>query len=169
MRDTESMGDEEWHRIYVTALNRMFDDATRPFMIERFCAQLAWMSPKTCPVYPISPSSGAACSYLVNDGYEDYRCPNARLPMEIARPIIERGSQEQKEALEFLADMYARYGTMENPPFERDVFCVRHAMRIYMALGRTEKAEGLVDQFKAQFPLDGILLESGIRRLSDIV
>jgi hypothetical protein len=147
MNDSQSIEDEEWFQKEQTALERICDEATEPFTIEPFCAQVAWMKPKTCPVYPIFPSSDVMCSYLVDDGYEDYRCPNARLPLELARPIIEKGTQEQKDALEFLADMYARYGSMANPPAERDDFCLGNAIEIYFGLGCIKKAEALLNRF----------------------
>jgi hypothetical protein len=143
----EALNLEQASIIHKTISERMTAEVKEPFLIEDFCAQVAWML--HCPVYPYGPDTNQPCEYLYKKGYENYRCPIARPPMTIFKPIMEHGTFKQKKALELLADMYVKYGTMENPPSEPNELCVGEAIQIYAALGLNKNASKL----KKEFPI----------------
>jgi len=143
----ERLSDEEASRIDEIIADRIGGEAKEPFEIEEFCAQVAWM--QTCPVYPYNFEADIPCKYLYEEGYEDYRCPVARTPGGIFKPIIEKGSEEQKKSLEYLADMLVRYGEMENPPSEPSPYCISDAILIYSGLGLDKKADELRERHPA--------------------
>jgi len=129
------------------ANDRGFSKAINPFLVEPFCAQVAWMG-KHCPVYP--PTAGhprEVCKFLLSDNHQDYRCPVLQNPLEIFKPIFERGTPEQKKALETLADMTVKYS---QNPLDKDnkiwlevtnYQVLADAINIYQKLGLEQKAE----------------------------
>jgi hypothetical protein len=116
-----------------------FGGEIKPFLVEPFCAQVAWM--RTCPVYPFGGEDcrDHPCEYLYGEEYGDYKCPNADSYWAF-KGVFERGTTEQRRAAEFLADMAIRYGTMENPPAEPSKRCVADAGWVYEGLGLIRKA-----------------------------
>ena len=124
---------------------RIFDKVTKPFLIEPFCAQVAWIDP--CPVYPFSTKPELACKYITSSNYdENYRCPQISSVMEIAQAIISKGTEEQKKSLEFLADMFANYGLKETPGLIKERYCIGDSIAVYRALGLNEKAKRVEDE-----------------------
>jgi len=129
------------------AFERATSPAAEPFLIEQFCAEVAWMG-KQCPVYPATAArTRDVCKFLTAESYENYRCPIYDDPETIYQPIIERGASEQRKALEHLADMSVRYS--QNPP-DKDAEIWLHviqyhtlgdAIKIYEKLGLKEKTE----------------------------
>ena len=142
----ESLSDEEWLEMDETMMGRICDDAKEPFKLEDFCIQIGWVEVKECPVYPYG-FQNPPCEYLYKPGFENYRCPNVRVPREIFRPIIERGTPEQKQALEKWANTVVKYNSMENPPLAPDTSHIYSAVWVYQGLGLTEKAEQVVEKF----------------------
>lgn len=143
--DVEMREYEELIDLQNRAFERGWSEMDGPFLIERFCADMAWMG-KACPMYP--PMAGDkehVCKFLLNEGYENYRCPAIKDLDSIAEVIIERGTDEQKRALEHLADMSVRYS--ENPINEESASWVElthymalgEAIRVYEKLGLEEK------------------------------
>jgi len=129
---------------YNNALSRLGSPADKPFKIERICAELAWISPKQCPLYPFSKQNDLFeteedCKFLTDDEYPNYRCPN--MGISFAEVIAKKGSQEEKKALEHLADMFLRYGSMKNPPAEPGDERLEEALEIYKLLRLEEKTE----------------------------
>ena len=43
------MTDEKYDAVWDTGIERITGEAKEPFLIEPFCAQVAWMAVKTCP------------------------------------------------------------------------------------------------------------------------
>ena len=129
------------------ASDRAFSKVERPFLVEPFCAQVAWMG-KLCPVYPYTAGEAKeVCKFLSEDGYEDYRCPACVDVGQIYKPIFEEGTEEQKKALENLADMSVHYS--QNPTDDENAVwlmvtrydTLQDAMVIYEKLGLDEKLE----------------------------
>tara|TARA_Y100000034_G_scaffold131854_1_gene193513 strand:- start:846 stop:1475 length:630 start_codon:yes stop_codon:yes gene_type:complete len=129
------------------ANDRAFSKAERPFLVESFCAQVAWMG-KMCPVYPYTAGETKnVCKFLSEDGYEDYRCPVCVDVGQIYKPIFEEGTEEQRKALESLADMSVHYS--QNPTDHENAVwlmvtrydTLQDAMVIYEKLGLNEKLE----------------------------
>ena len=129
------------------ASDRAFSKVERPFLVEPFCAQVAWMG-KLCPVYPYTAGEAKeVCKFLSEDGYEDYRCPACVDVGQIYKPIFERGTEEQKKALETLADMSVHYS--QNPTDDENAVwlmvtqynVLSDAIAIYSNLGLDEKLE----------------------------
>ncbi len=129
------------------ASDRGYSKAKNPFLVEPFCAQVAWMG-KHCPVYP--PTAGhprEVCKFLISDDHQDYRCPVLQNPLEIFKPIFERGTKEQKQSLEQLADMAVKYS--QNPLDDDNQIWLEvtnystlsNAIQIYQKLGLKQKAE----------------------------
>jgi hypothetical protein len=141
-------GSKEYH----TMIERMHHKAKKPFKIEEFCAQVAWMR-KDCPVYPDSGNeiAGGPCEYLTSEEYDGYRCPVATSLENFVPVIVEEGTEEQKKALEYLADMYVLFSQ------RRDLYPHDHgsqvvllaqissllneAQEIYKQLGLEDKAK----------------------------
>jgi hypothetical protein len=88
----------------------------KPFKIEDFCAQFAWMG-KDCPVYPWI-HEDSPCEYMVGEGYADYICPIGNAE-EIVEIIAKEGTPEQKTSAEKLVDSYLRYGSLEEEFHEK--------------------------------------------------
>lgn len=142
--------DEESKRLFELqdkASDRAYSKNTEPFVVEPFCAQVAWMG-KHCPVYPYTAAEPReVCKFLVSDDYETYRCPVCKSPDEIFKPIFERGTPEQRKSLEFLADMTVRYS--QNPVGEKNKIWLEvtgystlgDAIQIYRGLGLEGKAK----------------------------
>jgi len=88
-------------------------ETKKPFKVEEFCAQFAWMG-KRCPVYPWGGNENSPCIYLLDEDYEGYIClsfPGA--PTQLARVVMEKGTKEQKESVEYLADVFLKYGSID--------------------------------------------------------
>jgi hypothetical protein len=160
---------------YQNAIYRLTDTATKPFKIEEICAQLAWVRPKSCPFYPFSDSdlfeTDHCCDFLVKDKYDGYICPNVSTIENFTLVITEKGTEEQKKALELLGDMYLRYGSMENPPTEPKDCCLREAWGIYKLLGLNEKlrvAEEKINQ-KSPYSNNPVILNSWIKEIRERV
>jgi len=132
---------------YRNADKRTSGKARKPFLIERFCAEFAWPHFQECPVYPFGDGKsdffdGAeACHYLTKDEYPDYKCPMVLSVEKYAPLIAKKGTEEQKKALEYLADMFFKYATKAKTIVipNRDSFSRAH--EIYTSLGLTEKVE----------------------------
>ncbi len=116
-------------------------EAGEPFKVEDFCAQLAWMG-KGCPVYPWGSNENPPCVYLVEDDYEGYIClsfPGA--PTKLARVVMEKGTKEQKESVEYLADVFFRYGSMDGDLLKKSEIYIEQihllweARNVYRELG----------------------------------
>jgi hypothetical protein len=139
---------DEVIRLQDLAGERAFSEKpAEPFLVEPFCAQVAWMG-KACPVYPFTAAKPKdVCRFLTAEGYENYRCPINQDPPEIYKGIYERGTIEQKKALEHLADMSVRYA--QNPVEAEAKMCLvlthyrplGEAIGIYKSLGLEEKAK----------------------------
>jgi hypothetical protein len=142
--------DKEYQKtleLAIDASERGMEKATNPFLVETFCAQVAWMG-KDCPVYP--PTAGEpreVCKFLISEDHQDYRCPVLQSPLEIYQPIFEKGTKEQRESLELLADMTVRY--TQNPIGDKETIWLKttnyqtldEAIWIYKELGLKEKVE----------------------------
>jgi hypothetical protein len=102
---------------------------------------------ETCPVYPYNCEDDHICKYLTEDGYENYRCPQTGTATDMFWPVFERGTREDKKALEHLADMYVRYSLMKNPPAECRNDCLAEAVVIYHNLGLKKKEKDILKKF----------------------
>ena len=120
-------------------------EAREPFRVEEFCAQLAWMGER-CPVYPWGGDTISPCIYLVDEDYEGYRClsfPGA--PTQLARVVMEKGTEEQRKSVEHLADVFLRYGSMDRDSMRRfkmyivQVHLLWEAGNVYKELGLKRK------------------------------
>lgn len=125
---------------------------SNPFEIERFCAELAWVHIKDCPLYPFGGGydelfdSDFVCEFLIDEKHGGYRCPNVVNLWYFAPLIAEKGNEKQKKSLEYLGDMYFRYGSMKNPPAEPDRDCLEKAFSIFHLLGLNGKLKRAKDE-----------------------
>ncbi len=145
---------------YQTMIERMHHLAKKPFKIEEFCAQVAWMG-KGCPVYPDGNNEMAEgpCKFLTSEEFDGYRCPVVVSLENFVPIIVRRGTDKQRRALEFLADMYLKYSQRrdlfphdEESPlgllYRIDVL-LRDAEEIYRQLGLKKKARACTEMWKA--------------------
>jgi len=117
-----------------------------PFKVEDFCAQVAWMG-RQCPVYPWAVTHpDDVCKFLILPEYKDYRCP-ALIPVtDIFAPVFERGTAEQRKALEKLADISVMHNLTPLHRLPEDILetnldnALGDAIHIYNGLGLKEKA-----------------------------
>lgn len=116
-------------------------DTKAPFKVEAFCAQLAWMG-EGCPVYPWGSNENSPCVYLVEEDYEGYIClsfPGA--PTQLARVVMEKGTREQRKSVEYLADVFLKYGSMNGDLLKRfkiyieQIHLLWEARNVYKELG----------------------------------
>lgn len=138
--------------------DRMLDGRVseiEPFLIEDFCAQVAWMA-KECPVYPYGNRGGRVCHFLTDEEHAGYQCPVLGDISAIIKSISQRGTDGQKKALEKMADNMAKYGLMSDPPIDSTLgicsdFLLSNAKEIYNALNLTEKSNSIGRIHKIQY------------------
>ncbi|MBS3072502.1 hypothetical protein J4477_01550 [Candidatus Pacearchaeota archaeon] len=157
MSEEMNQNEQDWEeqaRLEGIATDRAFGPNDETFLVEPFCADVAWMG-KQCPMYPFgAESSDKICKFLTQPGYGNYRCPAVKDVTAIYRPIFERGTPEQKKALETLADRTVHY--VQNPVGENIVSwleitqysCLGDAITIFKSLGLAEKAEHAEEVWK---------------------
>ena len=120
-------------------------ETKKPFKVEEFCAQLAWMG-KRCPVYPWGGNENPPCIYLLEEDYEGYIClsfPGA--PTQLARVVMEKGTKEQKKSVEYLADVFLKYGSIDGNSMKmfkiyiEQIHLLWEAGNVYKELGLKRK------------------------------
>jgi len=117
-------------------------EAKEPFKVEAFCAQLAWMG-NSCPVFPWGGNEYPPCIYLLEKDYEGYVCLSfPGTPTELARVIMEKGTEDQKKSVEHLADVFLKYGSMDGDLLKRFRIYIEQ-IRLLWEAGNVYKALGL--------------------------
>ena len=147
-------------KLYERGCGMVGEGIKKPFKIENFCAQVAWMG-KTCPVYPWV-HEDTPCDYMVSDEYEGYRCPIGE-HKEIAEMIAKKGTPEQKKSMEHLADVTFKFGLSKDDLFEKygvfllgenNVSLLWKAGGIYKILGSKDKLAQVNEAIKAKATRD---------------
>jgi hypothetical protein len=138
------------------ANERINSQMKEPFLVEPFCAEITWSG--DCPLYPPYLKGGRVCEFLTSSDskYRNYRCP---LTCDDFFPILEKGTDKQKEALRHFANMTLRYLSMNEPPIklnhnqhslDRLLF---NTQQIFEKLGMDEEAVKIKEIYEAQHKL----------------